>query len=221
MSFWVSSALDCSACRRRCTRFQQCYWIQHPKIVWNNNVLVIYKMLDLATLLKMCTAPPANTALQSKAKLTQKDFIVHMLGWRTAILYTFIEESTKLKTPSEIKPPLLSGLSDDHDWYKAKIKATNKAMKNKAGSISPTEACNDFAILTIWRNLWLATAVYRCLSGVWFSNYLIFKIAPVDLHLIFEKWILKNEFRWTPIFCLFQAWIFQAAQAVKIKFEMD
>ena len=53
-------------------------WIQHfvnnQNIVWNNNILVIYKMLDLATMLKLCTAPP--TKLHSKAELTQKDFVV-------------------------------------------------------------------------------------------------------------------------------------------------
>ena len=80
--------------------------------------------------------------------------------------FIHFEDGTKLKIPTEIKPPLLSGVSEDHDWYKAKIKATNKAMKNKAGSISPTEACNDFAILIIYRNLHLVTKVYRCPGGV-------------------------------------------------------
>ena len=61
--------------------------------------------------------------------------------------------------PSEIKPPLLSDLSEDHDWYTAKIKATIKAMKNKDGSMSPTEACNDFDILTICRNMYFVTTV--------------------------------------------------------------
>ena len=87
---------------------------------------------------------------------------------------TFFEDSTKFKTPSDIKPPLLSGLSDDHDWYKAKIKATIKAMKNKAGSISPTEACNDFAILVIC-TLQLLCTYSRCPGFVWFSSYLVQK----------------------------------------------
>ena len=58
-----------------------------------------------------------------------------------------LEDRTNFKIPTDIKPPLLSDLSEDQDWYKAKIKATIKAIKNKAGSISPTEACNDFDIL--------------------------------------------------------------------------
>ena len=36
-----------------------------------------------------------------------------------------------------------------------------------------------------------------------------------DLHLIFDKWILTNS-----IFGLFQTWILQATEAVKIKFEI-
>ena len=52
-------------------------------------------------------------------------------------------------------------------------------------------------------------------------SWLNFKDPPVDLHLIFEKWISKKWISTNSIFGLFRTWILQATQAVKIKCEKD
>ena len=44
----------------------------------------------------------------------------------------------------------------------------------------------------------------------------VIKESPVDMHLIFEKWISTNS-----NFGLFPTWILHATQVVKIKFEID
>ena len=68
MSIWVSSTLDCSVLEWRCS--QHCCQIQHfvnnQKIVGNDIFLVVYKMLDLATMLQLPTVPPQNTAVKSR-----------------------------------------------------------------------------------------------------------------------------------------------------------
>ena len=46
---------------RIAARFQ--HFVNEQKLVVSDNVLVVYKILDLATMLKLRTAPPTNTAV--------------------------------------------------------------------------------------------------------------------------------------------------------------
>ena len=78
-SSWVSSALDCSVCRWCCTQFQHCCQIQNcvndPNIDVSDKFLVVYKVLDPATLLKLystnyeCFSLKLNYVNQKKKRL--------------------------------------------------------------------------------------------------------------------------------------------------------
>ena len=57
--------------------------------------------------------------------------------------------------------------------------------------------------------------------SVWWRSGFWSNLHPIYLHMIFEKSSLKTLGWMNLIFCLFQTWILQATQAVKVKFKLD